>query len=93
MIKAYRVLNVDYQKTPSFNIWQDEKLVEYLSDKFAFFIMLDDDGVGFGVLPTEAIQSALLNVAMTETVRAMLSKDLLDSRKTGWIRYMFYYES
>lgn len=91
MLRAHRVMNVDYTKQYSFNMLHDEKLVEYLADKFDFFVMLDDDGVGFAVLPTEALQGALLNVVMVDSVRASLKKDIEFGKKSGWVRYVFFY--
>lgn len=91
-IKAYRVLKAVTIKEPSFSMFFEEKLVEYLADKFDFFIMIDDDGIGFSVLPVEALQSALLNVTLTEEVRKHLNNDIEFGKKTGWVRYMFCME-
>ena len=88
-IKAYRVLEAVTIKAPSFDLGFDDKLVEYLADKFDFFVMLDDDGIGFAVLPVEALQSALLNVTMTEETHEHLKNDIVLGKKTGWVRYMF----
>jgi len=88
-VKAYRVLGVDYCKESSFSLLYEDKLVEYLADKFDFFVLLDDDGVGFAVLPIEALQSVLLNVTLLEETKEALKKDIEYGKKTGWVRYMF----
>ena len=90
-LKAYRMLSMDYNKEGSFDVWYDEKLIEYLYDKFQFFVMIDDDGVGFAVLPVEALSSALLNVSMREDVRDALKRDIEANKVTGWVRYVFFY--
>ena len=90
-LKAYRMLSMDYNKEGSFDVWYDEKLIEYLHDKFQFFTMIDDDGVGFAVLPTDALQSALLNVTMREDVKDALKRDIEFGKGTGWVRYVFFY--
>ena len=91
-VKAYRVKNVEYCKSPSFSLFFEDELVNYLQDKFQFFVLLDDDGVGFAVLPVEALQSALLNVVLREEVRTALKADIAFGKNVGWVRYIFYEE-
>lgn len=92
-LQAHRLMNIDFTRQPSFDIYRDKKLCEYLSDKFQFFFMLDDDGVGFGVLPVEALKSALLNVTMRKDVEEAVKKDIEHGNQcSGWVRYVFYYD-
>ena len=44
-IKANRVTQVEYCEEASFNLPFDDKLLQYLNEKFDFFVMLDDDGI------------------------------------------------
>ena len=91
--KAYRVVHIDYCKLSSFNLWHNQKLVEFLSDKYQFFVLMEDDDVGFVSLPIEALEHALEEVTMLEDVRDTLKTDIEAGKKTdGWVRYMVTYE-
>ena len=92
-VRAYRVTRMEFVKTPSFNVNFDHNLMEYLSDKFQFFALMDDDGVGFAVIPVEALQGALMNVSMRDEVKDQLRHDIEWGKQRGWIRYMFQYNT
>jgi len=86
--KAYRIYNINYCKVPSFNLLYDDKLVEFFTDKYQFFVLIDDDGTGVVVLPVEALQSALEEVTMTEDVKTALEADIKACKAIGWVRYL-----
>ena len=87
-VKAYRVIDVVYDHQESFNHILDQKLMEFLDEKHSFFVMLDNDGVGFVIVSTEALKEALEKVGMTEGVRAALNRDIVAGYDTGFVRYM-----
>ena len=91
-LKAFRVIHIHHSKAPSFNLMYDDKLVEFLSDKYEFFVLVEDNGVGLVTLPIEALQQALEEVTMTEDVKAAIKTDIETNKATGWIQYLVTYE-
>lgn len=91
-VKAFRIIHIYQSRVPTFNLQHDDKLVEFLSDKYQFFVLIEDDGVGFVTLPVEALQQALEEVTMTEDVKAAIESDIKACKATGWIQYLVTYK-
>ncbi len=49
-VRAYKVITKKYEDEPTFNLWHDEKLVEFLTDETDFYSTLNDEGGGIGIL-------------------------------------------
>jgi len=85
-VRAYRVIKIDYEKNDTFNLWHDDKLVEFLDREYSFYETLSD-GRGIVQLPIEALEEALKKVEMDEDLRKAITKDIEVSRDCGHVTY------
>jgi len=60
-VRAHRILSVEYAPETSFNLWHDEKLVEFLerNNDLGFYRQMNDDGSGVVTVSIEALQKAI----------------------------------
>ena len=75
-VKAYRVLSIDLAQPASFDLIEDNKLAEFLKDKYKLLVILDDQGTCLLHVSTEAIQRAVNEAAMNLETQAHLRRDL-----------------
>ncbi len=59
-VRAHRVVKVEYAPSPSFNLYFDQKLINYLDDHGeGFWRLLNDDGVGQVYIEVDTLKAAL----------------------------------
>ena len=60
-VRAHRILKVDYAPETSFNVWHDEKLVEFLDreNDLGFYNQMNDNGGGVVSLTVEVLQKVV----------------------------------
>jgi len=57
-IRAYRIIEIKAEKKPSFNLWNDEKLMGFLDEK-GYLDGLNKNGGGIIEIPVVILQEAL----------------------------------
>ena len=88
-VRAYRVIEIRQEQADTFNLWHDEKLVEFLDTQYGFFETLHE-GTGLVELPAEALERALSEVPMDEEVKQALQTDIEACRGNGYVLYYCY---
>lgn len=87
-VRAYRVIKIEHARPNTFNVWHDDKLVEFFAREYGFFETLPDS-TGLTELPVEALERALAEVPMDEELKEALQKDIEACREEGedYVRY------
>ena len=88
-VRAYRVIEIRQEQADTFNLWHDEKLVEFLDSQYGFFETLHQ-GTGLTELRVEALEHALSEVPMDEEVKQALQKDIEACGDNGYVVYYCY---
>ena len=88
-VRAYRVIKIEHAEPNTFNLWHDEKLVEFLDREYGFFEGLNESG-GLTQVPVEALERALKEVSIDNDLKEDLTKDIEACRKEGE-EYVQYY--
>lgn len=59
-VRAYRIIEIKVEPNySSFNLYHDEKLIEFLDNEAGFYSQLTDDGTGLTCLPIEVLERAI----------------------------------
>ena len=85
-IRAYRVIEIEYARPSTFNLYHDGKLVNFFDKEYGFFETLNE-GTGLTELPIEALERALAEVPMDEELIEALQADIEACREEGYVRY------
>lgn len=90
-VRAYRVNEIKTENNPSFNLWHDEKLMDYLESSTGFYNQLNQDANGIGGLELEELEEAVKLDLEPETMEA-LKADIAWLKKNGdtYIEYYCY---
>ena len=59
MANAYRVNKVQMAKSPSFNLWHDKALMEFIESNSDFMNGLNNDGNGMSDVPVEVLEKVV----------------------------------
>lgn len=88
-VRAYRVNKIDHECGDTFNLWHDDKLVEFLDRECGFYESLSD-GTGLVEVPIEALEQALERVEMDEELKGAIRRDIEACRDQSYITYYCY---
>ena len=55
-VNAYRVNKVHRAKSPTFNLWHDKKLMEFIESNSDFMSGLNNDGNGMSDVPVDVLE-------------------------------------
>jgi len=88
-VRAYRVIKIEHAQPNTFNLWHDDKLVEFLDKEYGFFEGLNESG-GLTQVPVEALKRALKEVPIDADLKEALTKDIEACCKEGE-EYVQYY--
>jgi len=83
-VRAHRVNEIIRAEGPSFNLWHDEKLVDFLEGHGLFNTL--NEGSGFTELPVEVIEEAIEkaeDLEIDEYVLKSLKEDVEFAKKNG----------
>jgi hypothetical protein len=92
-VRAYRVVEI---KTggESFNLWHDEKVVDWLENKTSFFNSLNEDGCGLTYLEVDNLKTMLSEIGseMDEYARKAIKEDISFAEQQGdsYVQYYCY---
>ncbi|TET41596.1 MAG: hypothetical protein E3J60_04135 [Dehalococcoidia bacterium] len=86
-VRAYRVTKIEHEESDSFNLWHDDKLVDFLDREYDFFAGLTNEGTGLVEVPVEALQEALEKVDMDKELKEAIQKDIEACRDDGYVTY------
>lgn len=86
-VRAYRVTKIEHEQANTFNLWHDDKLMEFLDSGYGFYERLSNDGTGIVELPIEALQEALEKVEMDKELREAIRKDIEACQADGYVTY------
>ena len=89
-VRAYRVIKVEHEPVDTFNLWHDDKLMDFLDREYGFYEGLTSDGKGLVELQIEALQEALEKVEMDNELKEAIRKDIEACRDDGYITYYCY---
>ena len=60
-VRAYKVKKIEYETRPTFNLWHDEKIMEYFQDEFEPYESFTDNGNGFMYVPVRCLKYLIEN--------------------------------
>lgn len=86
-VRAYRVKKIEHEEGDTFNLWHDDKLVDFLDSECDFFAGLTNDGTGLVEVPIEALQEALQKVEMDKELKEAIQRDIEACRDDGYVTY------
>ena len=89
-VRAYRVTRIQHERDSTFNLWHDDKLMDFLNTEYGFYEGLSNDGTGLVELPIEALQEALEKVGMDKELKEAIQKDIEACRDNGYVTYYCY---
>jgi hypothetical protein len=59
-VNAYRIINNNLNvETASFDIWHDEKFIDFLNEEILFYMSLNSYGTGIVDVPIELLERAI----------------------------------
>jgi len=77
-VRAYRIIEIKMEDTPSFNLWRDEDLRQFLEEEADLYCHLDADG-GMVDVPVKVLKIALkkaVELNLDEITINQLEKDI-----------------
>ena len=89
-VRAYRVNKIEHEQDNTFNLWHDDKLMDFLDKEYGFYEGLSNDGTGLVELPIEALQEALEKVEMDKELKEAIQKDIETCQDNGYVSYYCY---
>ena len=76
-VRAYRQIKQKLSKNPSFNLWNDKELINFLSDNEGYFEYINSDNGGRVEVSTEALKKALKELDdLDDYQRQAIKKDI-----------------
>ena len=75
-VRAHRVTKIEHEQANTFNLWHDDKLVDFLDSECDFFAGLTNEGTGLVEVPVEALQKAVEKLELDDELRKALMKDI-----------------
>jgi len=92
-VRAYRVIKIECAQPNSFNLWHDDKLVDFLDREYGFFEGMNEGG-GLTGVPVEGLKEALAKpeLELGEDVIEALKRDIEAADQEGdeYIQYYCY---
>jgi len=89
-VRAHRINNIDYESYDTFNLWHDEKIIEWLEDNTSFYDNLNIDVCGIAELSIEDIEQMLKDLELDKDQVEQFKKDIEFAKKKG-DTYVQYY--
>jgi len=91
-VRAHRILKVEYAPNPSFNLWHDEKLINFLDTQndSGFFSQMNENGGGVVNIEASVIKKALEKAGeleLDEDTVKQLKADIEAAGEDGSIDY------
>ena len=91
-VRAHRILKVEYAPNPSFNLWHDEKLINFLDTQndSGFFSQMNENGGGVVNIEASVIKEAIEKAAeleLDEDTVEQLKADVEAAGEDGSIDY------
>jgi hypothetical protein len=65
-VRAYKIITKQVDDNPSFNLWHDKKLMEYLDNECDVYQHLSSDGDGTIEIPTTTLKKLLTKKLIKE---------------------------
>jgi hypothetical protein len=94
-IRAHRIVEVRLAKFPSFRLWDNSKLMQFLEEKTDFLNSLNANGTGEAELPLEILKeavklSAALDIDDVTVKRLREDIGFAESNKKDYVIYECY---
>ena len=91
-VRAYRIIEIKTEENPSFNLWHDHNLRNFLDEDGELYSHLASDGTGMAEVPVKKIKMAVKMAAelnIDEKTVNQLKKDIVAARynKDEYITY------
>ena len=86
-VRAYRVNKIEHEESDTFNLWHDDKLIDFLDSECGFFAGLTNQGTGLVEVPVEALEEALEKVEMDDELKEAIKQDIEARRDDGYVTY------
>jgi len=94
-VRAYRIIEIKTEEKPSFNLWHDHNLRNFLDEDGELYSHLDSDGTGMAEVPVKILKRAVkmaVELNLDEKTVNQLKKDIAaaKSSKDECIAYFCY---
>jgi hypothetical protein len=92
-VRAYRIITKEVAEEPSFNLWHDDELLDFLMGKDGYDERLSEDGGGTINISVELLEKAVKKLKWEdEDDKKAIEHDIAEAKKVGddWIEYECY---
>jgi Rod binding domain-containing protein len=94
-VRAYRIIEIEIEENPSFNLWHDHNLRNFLDEDGQLYSHLASNGTGMTDVPVKKLRKAIKMAAelnLDEKTINQLKKDIAaaKSSKDECIAYFCY---
>lgn len=86
-VKAYRVIEIKHEDAPSFNLYGNPVLVEFLDCHSGLYSQLNNEGAGVVTVGIEALEAALEELELEDDIVEALKKDIAAGQDIGCVEY------
>ena len=86
-VRAYRVIEIKHEDVPSFNLYSNSELVEFLDRHSGLYSQLNDGGGGVVTIDIEALEAALEALELEDDVVEALKQDIEAGKDIGCVEY------
>ncbi|MBI2832641.1 MAG: hypothetical protein HYX79_10340 [Chloroflexi bacterium] len=90
---AYYIIEIKKADRPSFNLWYDEKLKDFINKEYGFYSQLNSYDTGIVEIPIKTLKKAIKKAAeldLDEDTVNQLKKDIATA-KSSKDEYVTYY--
>jgi hypothetical protein len=92
-VRAHRIIKIEYADYPSFNLWHDEPIMDFLSAQDGFQDFRNEDGNGTIEFPAQALVDLLASdIALEVYHKEAFEKDIqsVNGNMEEYIEYSCY---
>jgi hypothetical protein len=82
-VNAYRVNKVQRAKSPTFNLWHDKALMEFIDSNSDFMSGLNNDGNGMSDVPVEVLEKIVAKLNLDADIVKALKRDIAWAKRHG----------
>lgn len=85
-VRAYRINEIKYEESPTFNMWHNQELVEYLERENGI------EDTNYFEVSVDSLEKAHLSVSIDDSTLEMINKDIQWAKNNNedFIQYLTY---
>ena len=92
-VRAYRIEKIETTENPSFNLWHDTDVMEFLQNIGEYHNFMGDDDYGFLEISVATLKILIKDFkGLDSDIKEQLREDIAwaESKKEDWVQYECY---